>query len=248
MRAVKSVLAAAGNLKLKYPTENENVLLLRSIMDVNLPKVNFSILIIVLELCLVPIPQFLAPDIPLFKGIISDLFPGVQLPKPDYDEFLSAANQVTPLSRYIEFIYLLPHCLFLSSKFFLLNLSFFLVAPILLSFLLSFIPPLLFPSSLIFPLSLFIFSLSSSLQVCSEKILQATDFFIQKLIQTYEMMIVRHGFMLVGGPFSSKTKVLNVLASTLTLLNERGQMEEYKTMYKVTLETAVLLRQSLLPW
>lgn len=41
--------------------------------------------------------------------------------------------------------------------------------------------------------------------------LQATDWYLEKLIQLYEMILVRHGLMLVGPPFGGKSSAFKVV-------------------------------------
>lgn len=74
MRAVKAVLTSASQLKRKYQFEKEDTLILRALNDVNLPK-------------------FLLPDITLFTGIISDLFPAVKPQIPEYATLNTAITQ-----------------------------------------------------------------------------------------------------------------------------------------------------------
>ncbi|KTF88877.1 hypothetical protein cypCar_00027703 [Cyprinus carpio] len=65
MRAVKTVISAAGNLKRENPDMNEELICLRAIRDVNVPK-------------------FLQDDLKLFNGIVSDLFPKIREEPIDY--------------------------------------------------------------------------------------------------------------------------------------------------------------------
>ena len=66
LRALKSVLVMAGSLKREYAELQEDLVLMRALRDMNAPK-------------------FVFEDVPLFKGLINDLFPGVQLERVGYE-------------------------------------------------------------------------------------------------------------------------------------------------------------------
>lgn len=88
MRAVISVINAAGILKRKAGDIPEGELILRALKDVNVPK-------------------FLSFDIPLFENIISDLFPEIQKPKYQYGQLKQSVVQVIKESNLIDSEYFL---------------------------------------------------------------------------------------------------------------------------------------------
>jgi dynein heavy chain len=83
LRALKSVLVMAGSLKRGSPDLNEDVVLMRALRDMNLPK-------------------FVFEDVPLFLGLIGDLFPGLDCPRVRYPNFNDAVEEVLREGNYIH--------------------------------------------------------------------------------------------------------------------------------------------------
>ncbi len=46
------------------------------------------------------VPKFLAADIPLFNGILSDLFPGISVPSIDYGELQAVVLECIAAQHY----------------------------------------------------------------------------------------------------------------------------------------------------
>ncbi|XP_074463065.1 dynein axonemal heavy chain 10 [Larus michahellis] len=82
LRALKSVLVMAGELKRGSADLSEEVVLMRALRDMNLPK-------------------FVFEDVPLFLGLISDLFPGLDCPRVRYPNFNDAVEQVLEEGGYV---------------------------------------------------------------------------------------------------------------------------------------------------
>uniref|UniRef100_UPI0037E7F8F2 dynein axonemal heavy chain 10 n=1 Tax=Semicossyphus pulcher TaxID=241346 RepID=UPI0037E7F8F2 len=82
LRALKSVLVMAGELKRGSPDLSEDVVLMRALRDMNLPK-------------------FVFEDVPLFLGLISDLFPGLDCPRVRYPNFNDAVEQIFQDNKYV---------------------------------------------------------------------------------------------------------------------------------------------------
>ena len=71
LRALSSVLRHAGKKKRANPTMTDEEIILLAMKDMNVPKMTTQ-------------------DLPLFNGIVSDLFPGIEPPQIDYTKFKKA--------------------------------------------------------------------------------------------------------------------------------------------------------------
>ena len=132
MRNVKSILSAAGRLKGERPDASEEWLTVESIKNCNEPK-------------------FVSEDIPLFHGIVKDLFPSIELSTSPSPQLLDALKERLVGAQ-----------------------------------------------------------------------LQAPPAFVHKCVELYDTVLVRHGIMMVGRPFSGKSTAIRAVADSLTALSGAG--------------------------
>lgn len=62
--------------------------------------------------------------------------------------------------------------------------------------------------------------ISAMNEVCRGLNLQPKKEFIEKCIQLYDTIMVRHGLMVVGKAFSGKSKVISVLAKAISHIKD----------------------------
>ncbi|XP_043570859.1 dynein axonemal heavy chain 17-like [Chiloscyllium plagiosum] len=74
LRAIKSVLVVAGSLKRGDPTRPEDQVLMRALRDFNIPKI-------------------VTDDLPVFMGLIGDLFPALDVPRKRDLDFEQVVRQ-----------------------------------------------------------------------------------------------------------------------------------------------------------
>lgn len=130
MRAVATIIKAAGLYKQTYPDDQESKLVLKAIRGTNLPK-------------------FLNQDISLFAGIVSDLFPGSQEEESDEKDLIEDIKTAI-----------------------------------------------------------------------REKSLSEETKFIEKAVEVYRTILLRHGLMVVGTTMAGKTAAIQVLAKALSYRSE----------------------------
>lgn len=141
MRAVKSILNACGRQRQILGDWEEDKICLKSLNDVNIPK-------------------FTQNDIPLFKGITSDLFPGVELPEQDYKVLFE-----------------------------------------------------------------------KMIESCKKNNVQPLEYSLDKCIQLYETLMVRHGLMVVGDPYAGKSTCIQTLQEAMSNIKDDPEFVNVQSFY-----------------
>lgn len=82
---------------------------------------------------------------------------------------------------------------------------------------------------------------------CLKMGLEPTPWFLNKMMEFYEMLQVQHGIMIIGKPMSCKSSLYSILSEGLTLLAEQNKFDKnttyHRTSYKIVNPKSMTLHQ-----